>query len=476
MEQLTPTPDTIQRPRLSDFSFFGFDEQTPDLQRQVQRVEIRGGPPGVEIVDDYIYVPMEQTARLRRERETLVSAPSASVAEAPAVTVEEDVVYLGWLFGHYGHFLMQSLARVWYLTEVDPSVKVIFHAANPEQARPTAWAQRMLTAFGVPPERILTLDAPARIRRLIVPEPLFAPRSVADDQTVRAHEAMAEPYRAVAESMAGDVRPSAQPVYLSRRRLPSSQRLIVGEGLLEEALEQQGFRIAYPETMTFEDQVRLINSHDDIFSNAGSAAQNVLFALHRPGLHLLTNGAQFSPDYFMHRTLVGSPTTFINGLSTGGRANYSQARKLTPHMVDMPTCMAYLEQRGFLTTPPPPLTPDRGEALQAEYDEAWLYGYVRIAGRRAALPVEIEQEATRLAARSWPLSLALARYFVRQDASRVDGLASQFAALAAAEHDPERLRRYRREVVDMASHVARRCSPPTASLVNTVVTERFPLG
>lgn len=475
-EHPTPSPVASQQPQLSDFSFFGFDGQEQDLERHVQRVEIRGGAPGVTTLDDYVYVPMDQTPLLRRDREALARGAATPENVAPALTIDEDVVYLGWLFSHYGHFLMQSLARIWILSEVGPSVRVIFHAANPEQSQPTAWAQRILTAFGAPPDRILTLHEPARLRRLIVPDPLFSPRSVADDQTVRAHEAMARPYHEVAARIAGDARPSARPVYLSRRRLPSSQRLIIGEAQLEEVLRQQGFHIAYPETMTFEEQVRLINSHSDIFSNAGSAAQNVLFALHRPRLHLLTSGTQFSPDYFMHSTLVGSPTTFVNGLSTGGRANFPQARKLTPHMVDMPTSVAYLRQGGFLTAPPPEWTPQREEALQAEHDEAWLYGYVRIAGRKAPLPEQTEQEATRLAARSWPLSLALARYFIRHDTPRVDGLASQFAALASGEQDPERVRRFEREVRDMAPQLLRRCSPQTASIVQSVLHDRFDRG
>ena len=260
MQQRNPTSDEFRRPQLSDFSFFGFDDLQPDLQRQVNRVEIRGGTPEVSYIDDYVYSPVDPESFLRRDRESLIQEPSTedTGASAPALTIDEDVVYLGWLFSHYGHFLMQSLARIWHLADLDPTVKVIFHAANPEQSRPTSWAQRILAAFGIPPERILTLDEPARIRRLIVPEPLFAPRSVADDHTVRVHEAMAEPYRDLASRIAGDIQPSAQPLYLSRRRLPSSQRLIIGEAQLEDVLQQQGFQIAYPETMSFEDQVRLI--------------------------------------------------------------------------------------------------------------------------------------------------------------------------------------------------------------------------
>ena len=65
--------------------------------------------------------------------------------------------------------------------------------------------------------------------------------------------------------------------------------------------------------------------------------------------------------------------------------------------------------------------------MQGEYDEAWLYGYIRIASRKLELPEDIAQEALQLAPQSWPLSIVLARYFIRHDAASVDGLARQFA-------------------------------------------------
>jgi Glycosyltransferase 61 len=468
-----PSVRSLRHPDLSDFVFFGFDGQMAKLQRNVQRVEIRTGMPGVSGIDDFIYVPMDQSGLLRREREALARGDIPHVPSDPAFTIDEEVVYLGWLFNHYGHFLMQSLSRVWFLAELEPSIKVVFHHSSAAWPRLADWTQRMLMAFGVPPERILILTAPTRLRRLIVPEPLFEPRSVADDQMVRVHEAMAQPYRDVAARVVNGVKSSAQPVYLSRRRLPSSQRRMIGEDQLEELLQQNGVRIAYPERMPFEEQVRLINSHADIISNAGSAAQNVLFALHKPRLHLLTNGAEFSPDYFMHATVVGTPTSFINGLGTGGRTNFPRARKQTPHLVDMPACAAYFEQRGLVTHST--LTWSTGHAAdqQAQYDEAWLYGYVRNVGHRSRLPERIEQEALNLASRSWPVSLALARHYINLDTTRVEGMARQFVALAATEQDLDRLKRYQREVEEMVPIVARRCSSDTAVDLRDVLNNQF---
>jgi hypothetical protein len=350
-------PQVARSPSLGDFSFVGFDGADgapPEVGRALRRVEIRGGEPRLSVVENAVYVPARLAGHPRRRRAELVPGLEAGVAASHVRDSDEEVVYLGWRVNHYGHFLMQSLARVWALPAVDPSVRVVFHQPAIAGWQPAGWAVRMLEAFGVPRDRVLVPEEPTRFRRVLVPEPLFEPRSVAEDRTVRVHEAMAQPYRAVAARIVGAARPSPQPVYLSRRQLPSSQRLLVGEDGLEGVLRRNGFRIAHPQTMTFEEQVRLVNAHADIVSNAGSAAQNVLFALHAPRLHLQTGGSRFSPDYFMHAAIVWSPTTFINCLGTGGRPVFPGAHKLTPLLVDVPALSGYLHRQGLLAEPPSP--------------------------------------------------------------------------------------------------------------------------
>jgi hypothetical protein len=272
------------------------------------------------------------------------------------------------------------------------------------------------------------------------------------------------------------VAPSAQPVYLSRRLLPPSQRTIVGEDELEGIMRANGFRIAHTETMTFEDQVRLVNEHTDIFSNAGSAAHNVLFALHGPRLHLLTNGRQFSPDYYLYDTVSAAPTTFINCLGAGDRPSYERGYKLTPHLLDLPTIIAYLKQCEFLKKPAPVWPDGHGEDLQAKYDETWLYGYIRALGRREELPTSIEQETERLASASWTISLGLAWYYAQRTMTRADNMVGQFAELVAAEHDSTRLARFGKEVQEMAPLLLKRCGPEAAAKLEWAMTDRFLTG
>jgi hypothetical protein len=226
--------------------------------------------------------------------------------------------------------------------------------------------------------------------------------------------------------------------------------------------------------MPVAEQIRLINGHTDIVSNAGSAAQNALFALYAPRLHLLTNEHLFSPDYFMHVEIAGTPTTFINCLGSAGRGVYPGAPKFTPLQLDVSLLVDYLDQRGLLRGRSRQNPAGRGSRLRARYDEAWLYGRVRAAAvNRETLAAEIETEADAVAATSWPVSLALARYCATRDGARAEALVQQFAALATQEQDASRLARHLQDVRELARTIARRCGAAANEAMIRVAADRF---
>ncbi len=498
-----------------DFHFHGFGELRRDELRKLLRLGIRSGEPEVSVVDDAVFIPSTtatgngqpkyaggmvrpdgrpiDAASMQRKGGKRFGGIAEPISADPVQEIDEDVVYLGLLFNHYGRVLLESLARVWYLDRIDPAVKVVFNTANAAQAGLAPWLPEILSLFGIPPQRVLTLDVPTRLRRAIVPEPLF-------EQFYSAHQEMARPFRDAAERVAGDVAPSGQPLYLSRRRLSSRQRPVIGEAELEDLLRQNGFRILYPETMSIVDQVRAINGHADIVSPLGSAAHTILFARQRPRVHVLASRDDIPANYFLCSALADAPTTFVNCLGGGSRVTANDERinrraesfenedkrrpvdldagpQSMPQLLDVPVAVDYLAERGLLRRPIAHRDEASDTALREQFDEAWLYARVRKASTKSTLPEAVAAEATDRAQTSWPLSLMLARYYARaKDAARTDLMANQFAALAEAEANAERLAYYRGDVGGLIGRIARMCRPATVDRLNAVVAARFPVG
>lgn len=80
-------------------------------------------------------------------------------------------------------------------------------------------------------------------------------------------------------------------------------------------------RLVYPETLPLADQVRMFNTHRDILSPVGSAAQAILFATNRPRLHLLASHDDIPANYFLCSALAEAPTTYVNCVMSAGRGS-----------------------------------------------------------------------------------------------------------------------------------------------------------
>jgi capsular polysaccharide biosynthesis protein len=473
-----------------DFAFRGFAGFEPALDAALAPLRLRDGEPAVAVVEDAVFVPASRAAATdpthgRFAVDGGIVAPDGRSLEAavvrrrgtrwgdrvlggvpdpaavqPLATIDAEVVYLGWYFDQFGHFLLESLARAWVLDRVDPAARVAFHTVR--AAIPAGTRKRILESFGIPPERILAIDRPTRIRRLLVPDALYA-------ISTGAHRRLPEPFRRVAAAATGDLPRTDQPVYLSRRLLPGSLRQVVGEAEFEDVLRENGVLVAHPETMTFEDQVALWNRHRHVVTTVGSAAHAVLFAYARPALHLLCDGVP-REDYFLVPKAAEAETTYVNALGRGGKPFIDNR---TPVEVDIPAAAAYLEERGFLRRRLRSAIAARRPPRSFAFHEAWCYAAVLdVIPHGEPLPANVEREARDRAATSWPVSWILARYGAGRG-EQVDELVRRFAELAGAEADSARIARYHPDVASMAPRVAKACGPETASVLNSVLADTF---
>lgn len=378
--------------------------------------------------------------------------------------LDEEVVFLGWYRSHFGNFLLESMARTWILSDVPPDVRVTFLNGLSSDHGPISI--QMLEALGIPESRVLTIDRPTRIRRLLIPEPLY-------EVGYAAHTGASHPHRRIAERILGDgsAGRSDQPVYLSRRMLHGGARHIAGESQLEDLLRENGILVVYPDGMTLSDQVRLFNRHTDIICPQGSAAHGILFALARPRLHLLTPSTVIS-DYFLTPTLAQSQTAFINCLATAvdGGPNFPlalEARKL----------VGYLSGHGLLKVPWTGEMLDSPATIRKEFDELVTLAHVLEAFQRSQpLPQELLTQATVQAADFWPITLALADYHSRESGTAPEALAQQFVTQVIAEQDLGMLIRYRPQVTESVRRVATCCSPGLEQALLMAVRDRFGLA
>jgi capsular polysaccharide biosynthesis protein len=173
--------------------------------------------------------------------------------------------------GHFGHLLTESLSRVWSWPEalaIDPEAKVLVGATH-KRPRPLDYELQLYEACGIPRDRIVVIDGPVRVERLISGTPMFShPQYV--------HPRIRESWERAGDQLASvpSVRQWPRRFFVGRR---GDKRSCVNGEVVEAIFAEYGFETVYPEDYSLGEQVQLFRGAEVIGGYAGSGLFQIAF-------------------------------------------------------------------------------------------------------------------------------------------------------------------------------------------------------
>jgi Glycosyltransferase 61 len=181
----------------------------------------------------------------------------------PSKTVDRPAVFAGYLFDHFGHFLLESLSRLWITP--DHADKPLAWCVVGHQEGYTRWQQEVLHLLNVTTDAIF-LDAPTRFSSLIVPEPGYR----SQDRFEHEHA-----------NFIGAVDPApvtpTRRCWVSRSKLPGRRYGdLENEKALESHLAEHGWDILHPEDHPVARQLELMSSSALLAGTTGSAFHSLI--------------------------------------------------------------------------------------------------------------------------------------------------------------------------------------------------------
>jgi len=181
-------------------------------------------------------------------------------ADLPSATRSDQrsVVFAGHLSYHFGHFILESLSRLWYASQ-HPERPIVW-ACRPEPVPPAwhGWQRQLLDVLGIRNE-VLLLTEPTRFRSVDVPQPGYRVK----DFFARQHADFLATYPARA-------RDPGLRVWLSRSGTASEYHSLHA-GRLEQQLAEHGWTIVQPETLPISEQLELLATAGRVAGEQGSA-------------------------------------------------------------------------------------------------------------------------------------------------------------------------------------------------------------
>ena len=186
----------------------------------------------------------------------------------PIETLHGKSLYIGLCHSHYGHFIIETLTRLWpykknELREFDHLIILPFSSSLRD------FSLEIFEYLGVK-DRIKLISSPTRLEEVHVPDlPISYPGKVHSElgRLNRLFELEKEDNR------------SDQPLFISRTRLiHGRERIIIGEQYIENILKKNGVKIFHPQYHSVLSQIATVRKHKTVIGFAGSALHTILLS------------------------------------------------------------------------------------------------------------------------------------------------------------------------------------------------------
>lgn len=184
---------------------------------------------------------------------------------------DEKVVYCGYLINHWGHFLVETVARLWYFLKADPTIdKYVFFIGEKENRQIEGNFREFFELFGIW-KKIEIINVPTRYREVVIPELGYKWRTYYSEQ-----------YKLIFRTVAANVKvdpewESSEKIYFTRSRLKGIKEKEFGLEMLDDYFERNGYKVVSPEKMSLSHLIFLLQNAEIIASLSGSLPHNLLF-------------------------------------------------------------------------------------------------------------------------------------------------------------------------------------------------------
>jgi Glycosyltransferase 61 len=213
----------------------------------------------------------------------------------------------GILLGHFGHFLLETLARVQSREVVQSAEPIVFF--DPWGfARLRPFMEGAFRHLGIAIDRIRLCSVPLEVRTLLVQKPTLQLNGFVNVST-----------RAVLKHAAPIPAPQSGIVYLARSEAKVLRR-VLNEEELERRLDSSAqTRIIFPEKLSFAEQLACLRNSDVVSGCEGSAFHSLTF-VEGSRTSLMFCGSLPSLNYFLCDELIDGDAIYARcGANDGDR-------------------------------------------------------------------------------------------------------------------------------------------------------------
>lgn len=188
---------------------------------------------------------------------------------------DQKVVYCGALIRQWGHFLVESVSRLWYFLQNDPTVDRYVFISNRSHFQSKKEITGNYRAFfellGVW-DKIEVITVPTRFREVLIPELGYSRKYYYSKEYKELFETVAENAVKQCHHLTQE-----EKVFLSRSRFPKASSNEFGLNMLDNYFEKNHFKILYPEALPLHEMIWYLRHAEVCAAESGTVPHNYLF-------------------------------------------------------------------------------------------------------------------------------------------------------------------------------------------------------
>ncbi|MFL9503405.1 glycosyltransferase 61 family protein (plasmid) [Rhodopseudomonas palustris] len=360
-----------------------------------ERLDLTNESDALVRVIDAIVVPPESSKKARESRSGVLDADGKFVAQSiswtsperpvnaapelpnwPIESLDGSYLFGGILYGHFGHFIVESLSRLWAQDAVDVPINgIIFTpkiAGFPRQAVEKLQYTARYLGLRLP---IIVAEEATRVKELFVPRQGFGMGKLISGS--RAFRTFMNANAGTSVEADGD-----ECLYISRSALPPMRGSILGEEKLEEYLIDEGYHIFHPQQASIEEQIARYKAARVVIS-VDCSPVHLLAYVCQPKLRaaILSRRSMEISEYLVEQLSVfkGANALAINALVNDWMPQPGNRPSRTSFgEVDFGLLHARLLGAGFINNPTPWVSLTEAERaselarLEASHDTSFL--------------------------------------------------------------------------------------------------------
>lgn len=240
------------------------------------------------------------------------------ITEATEVKSHERVMYCGYFQSKWGHFLLNSISRLWYMLFDSRFDKYLFFTTDDGPDSITGNYLEFFELLGIA-DRVELHKGPVTCQEVVIPElGLSFPFTYSAEYI----DLIKVVKKAAIAKTKGETATKGNPIFLTRSNLPKSSRYEIGINMLDDFFASNGFSIISPEKLTLSQLITSIESAPIVASVAGSTAHNLIFGNATQQSYIMERTPYFNFGQPLISKAIGSETTYIETCLSPSTAAY----------------------------------------------------------------------------------------------------------------------------------------------------------